>query len=111
MYELNYDPIVGIVRGIIRHNVDGSTSFLGLNEDNADYQAFFIWNKAQKTPLDLNSTIEPFKPEPARDFAKEIGELQARQDVSEKNISTIATAIKVVIDPLPKIARVVKRPK
>jgi len=41
-------------------------------------QTSIVWNKAQKVPLDLKSTIAPVVPEPVRDLAKEIDELKAQ---------------------------------
>ena len=75
MYELAYDNTTGKVSGIRRLSDNAS---IPLCEGNADYQEFLIWNKAQTTPLDLSSTIEPVKPEPAKDLAKEIDDLQVR---------------------------------
>ncbi len=59
MYKLNYDIYgSGKVIGIWRLS-DGA--YIDLWESKPEYQAFLTWNKAQKTPLDLNSTIEPVK--------------------------------------------------
>ena len=55
-------------------------------EGNTDYQEFLKWNKVQKTPLDLNSTIEVVKPEPVRDLAKELDELKGKVIVLENKI-------------------------
>ena len=43
--------------GFFRDNAD-----IGLSEQNPDFVEFLKWNKAQKTPLDLNSTIDVVKP-------------------------------------------------
>ena len=75
MYKLRYDMNTGKVTSITRLS-DGAS--IPLCEGNTDYQEFLKWNKAQETPLDLNSTIPVIPPEPARDLAKEIDELKAR---------------------------------
>lgn len=68
MYELNYghDGRVICIKEI------STGTCISICEENPKYQEFLIWNKAQPIPLDLNSTIEVVKPEPARDLAKEI---------------------------------------
>lgn len=69
MYKLNYSDMTGRVGGVIRLSDNAS---IPLCEGNTDYQEFLIWNSKQKTPLDLNSTIEPVKPEPVKDLEKEV---------------------------------------
>jgi hypothetical protein len=75
MYILNYDPRTGKVSSIQLGNM-----CIPLCPDNTDYQAFLAWNKAQKKPLDLESTIEPVAPEPVRDLAAEVTALQTQVD-------------------------------
>ncbi len=69
MYELKHSPITGEIACVIRLS-DGAN--IPLCKDNKDYAEFLKWNSEQEIPLDLNSTIEVVKPEPARDLAKEI---------------------------------------
>jgi len=81
MYRLNYLPWDGTIGGVIRLSDNAN---IGLSETNPDFREFLEWNKAQKTPLDLNSTIVPVKPEPVRDLAGEITELRDRVAILEK---------------------------
>ena len=69
MYKLNYDITTGKISCIIRLSDNAS---IPICAGNTDYQTFLVWNKAQKTPLDLNSTIPVVPPVPPRDLAKEI---------------------------------------
>ena len=85
MYKLNYDPQTGKVSSIQNGNMS-----IPLCPDNTDYQQFLIWNKAQKTPLDLKSTIAPVVPEPARDLAKEIDVLYAQVATNAEKLATIS---------------------
>lgn len=81
MYGLNY-------------GLDGTVSTIRRLSDNAcipisdsrNYRAFLKWNSAQPKDkqLDLNSTIEPVKPEPPRDLAGEIDEIKAKITLLEK---------------------------
>lgn len=64
MYILNYG-LNGKVASIQRGNMS-----IPICEDNTDYQAFLEWNKQQKEPLDLESTI-PI-PGPTDEQKKEI---------------------------------------
>lgn len=79
MYKLSYDPAMGKVDVIIRLS---DTAHVPLCPDNTDFQQFLEWNKAQKVPLDLDSTIGPVKPEPARDVLKELDALKAQVGVN-----------------------------
>ena len=88
MYKLIYSDISGRVASVIK--TDGNITYsFGLSEDNTDYQAFLKWNKAQKTPLDLKSTIEVVKPEPVRDLAKEIDVLKSQVATNTSKITAI----------------------
>ena len=51
MYELIYgdDGKVSVIKK--------GLSYIPICDANADYQEFLEWNKEQKTPLDLKSTI------------------------------------------------------
>lgn len=53
MYTLIYDDLTGKIYAIRK----GDTTF-AINPNNADFQDFLVWNAEQKTPLDLDSTIE-----------------------------------------------------
>ena len=81
MYELIYNKITGKVQSIQNGNMS-----IPLCEANTDYQGFLKWNKAQKTPLDLNSTIPVVPPIPERDLAKELDELKAKVAELEKRL-------------------------
>jgi len=81
MYELVYDKFTG--KAICVKRPDGSFMSTEGNS-NPDFQDFLKWNSKQKVPLDLNSTIEPAKPEPIRDLAKEIDNLTAKVAEMEK---------------------------
>jgi hypothetical protein len=81
MYELYYSVETGKVVAI---NCLSKKISIPLCEDNTDYQDFLIWNKAQKTPLDLSSTIPVIPPEPVRDLAQDMDELKARVTKLEK---------------------------
>jgi hypothetical protein len=78
MYEIIYSNL-GKVNSIKRLS---DSTFIPLCEGNTDYQDFLKWNKAQKVPLDLNSTIEVVKPTSAVDKVAElttkVGELETR---------------------------------
>lgn len=71
MYKLGYNPTTGKVCAIQNGNAS-----IPLCEANTDYQEFLKWNKVQKVPLDLNSTIVLVKPVPVRDLAKEIDDIK-----------------------------------
>ena len=92
MYSLNYDKFTGKVSGIKRLP---DNAFIPLCETNTDYQEFLIWNKAQKTPLDLNSTIPVILPVPARDFAKELDVIKVDLAKTQTDITTLQ--LKVVV--------------
>jgi len=79
MYKLIHDTFTGKLNCITKMG-----EYIPICEDNSDYQEFKTWNKAQKTPLDLNSTIEVVKPEPVRDLAKEITIIQERLSKIER---------------------------
>jgi hypothetical protein len=83
MYKLRYG-LDGKVAGI-----GTATDFIPLCEGNSDFQDFLKWNSAQKTPLDLNSTIEVVKPEPARDLVKEMDDLKERLEAVELKAETL----------------------
>jgi len=87
MYKLRYG-FDGKVSGVAIGN-----KYIPASTDNVDFQNFLEWNKAQKEPLDLNSTIEPVKPQPVRDFAKEIDELKAKISALEETTVTISDKI------------------
>ena len=57
MYELNYmnGKVCSIQKGL---------ESIPICEGSIDYQEFLKWNSEQEIPLDLNSTIEPVRPEP-----------------------------------------------
>ena len=88
MYELNYGSD-GKVISISKLNTDGSVSSFYLDEANTDYQDFLKWNSEQEVPLDLKSTIEVPKPEPARDLAAEITALQKQVSTNTSKIATL----------------------
>lgn len=88
MYKLLYNPIDGKLSGIKKISEGGS---IPLCEANTDYQEFLIWNSEQKTPLDLNSTIEPVKPEPVRDLAAEITVQKAEIDELKIKVAGLET--------------------
>lgn len=69
MYELRYDPVIGCVCTIVRSSDNACVPF--------NDSEFLKWNAEQKTPLNLNSTIKPIPPAPARDLAKEIDKIKA----------------------------------
>jgi hypothetical protein len=98
MYELYYNEMTGKVIGVLKREGNTVTSFL-VNNDNTDYQAFLIWNKAQKTPLDLNSTIPVIPPVPSRDLAKEITELKERLDTQELKVEALEV-MSIGIEPI-----------
>jgi len=82
MYVLNYDTMTGKVLNVKRLS---DNAYIPLDERNMDYQDFLKWNSKQTTPLDLNSTIEPVKPQPVRDLAAEIDELKTKvKDLEDK---------------------------
>lgn len=84
MYQLTYNMITGKVAGLIKNG-----SAIPLCEANTDYQDFLKWNSEQLKPLDLNSTIEVVKPEPARDLAKELDELKAQVVANTEKLAVI----------------------
>lgn len=88
MYKLHYG--IGSKVGCIIRLSDGAN--IPLCEANADYQAFLKWNRKQQIPLDLNSTIEPAKPEPARDLAKEIDDLKYKLETTELKVEALEIA-------------------
>lgn len=56
-YELLYsDGKVNTIKRV------ADNAYIPIDAGNRDYQAFLKWNKAQKIPLDLNSTIEVTPP-------------------------------------------------
>ena len=79
MYELLYDKLTGKVYGV----KNGVISF-GLTEGNIDYQDFLKWNKVQKTPLDLKSTVPIVSPLPVGTVDQRIDKLEARVAILEK---------------------------
>jgi hypothetical protein len=81
MYKLHFNILTRKVDCVIRLSDSANISS---NEENMDYQDFLKWNNAQPKPLDLNSTIEPVKPQPVRDLAKEIDDLKAKVAELEK---------------------------
>jgi hypothetical protein len=83
MYELIYNLGTGVVNGLKRLSDNAS---IPICEDNSDYQDFLAWNKEQKEPLDLKSTIEPIKPLPVRDLAKEIDVIKAQISVLSSKV-------------------------
>lgn len=83
MYKLLYNLQTGQLSCIVRLS---DNACIPLCKDNIDYQEFLKWNKAQETPLDLNSTIEPVKPEPVRDLARELDDLKAKVAVLETKV-------------------------
>ena len=104
-YSLTYSAFTGRVDSIRRLK---DNACIPLCEDNTDYQEFLEWNKEQKEPLDLKSTIEPVKPEPVRDYLAEIDyltnqitSLKEQITINTDNINAIAEKTKVVIKPLP----------
>ena len=92
MYKLLYGQN-GKVLAILRL---ADNANIPLCEGNTDYQDFLAWNHKQKTPLDLKSTIEVVKPEPARDLLKEIDTLKAQVAANTTKISTQELAIEVL---------------
>ena len=85
-YKLIYDTKTGKLNSINRLSDNAS---IPICEGNTDYQEFLKWNKAQKIPLDLNSTIEVVKPEPVRDLAKEIDVLKSQVATNTSKITAI----------------------
>ena len=61
MYILNYD-LNGKPSTITKIIKEGEGVSFAINDNLSEFQEFLKWNKAQKTPLDLNSTIEVIKP-------------------------------------------------
>ena len=53
MYKLNYDTETGKVESIQKDNMT-----IPICEGNIDYQEFLEWNKEQKIPLDINSSLK-----------------------------------------------------
>lgn len=82
MYKLTYDELTGKVNGVSK-TMGSLVMFIPLAEDNSDYRDFLAWNKEQKPPLDLNSTIEIIKPV-TRDLAKEIDILKSEIEALKK---------------------------
>ena len=87
-YKPSYNALTGKLVCIIRLK---DKVLIPICEDNADYREFLLWNSQQQTPLDLNSTIEPVKPESegfdlatAAQKLKEIDTLKARVQKLEK---------------------------
>ncbi len=68
MYKLNYDSITGKVCSVNK----GDNLSINISIPSGELEDFFKWNKAQKTPLDLNSTISVVPLILPRDLAKEI---------------------------------------
>uniref|UniRef100_A0A6M3L3T0 Uncharacterized protein n=1 Tax=viral metagenome TaxID=1070528 RepID=A0A6M3L3T0_9ZZZZ len=80
MYELRYSPMTGKVSCIVR---DGKDS-IPICEANSYYQEFLKWNKTQKTPLDLKSTVPIVSPLPVGTVDQRIDKLEARVAILEK---------------------------
>jgi len=78
MYKLCYDPMTGKVVTIKLLSANSEQHVFIRICDSPEFTAFLIWNKVQKTPLDLNSTIEVVRPVPPRDLAKELTDLQLK---------------------------------
>ena len=81
MYTLNYGPDGKV------SSIQNDTMSIPLCPDNTDYQQFLEWNKAQKKPLDLKSTIEPVTPEPIRDLAAEVDDIKTA--LADKGIDVV----------------------
>jgi len=65
-------------------------------EANSDYQDFLKWNSEQEVPLDLKSTIEVPKPEPARDLAVEVTTIDERVTVLEEEKETLKLQVEAL---------------
>lgn len=85
MYQLKHSPTTGKILSILRLS---DSAFIPMAEGNRDYQAFIKWNSEQVIPLDLNSTIEVPKPEPARDLAAEIDALKTQMSANTVRLET-----------------------
>ena len=75
MYSLGYGPngkVCSIQKDGELYVSLGGNTWDSESTNTIHYQEFLIWNKAQKTPLDLNSTIEVVKPVPPRNLVAEI---------------------------------------
>ena len=67
-----------------------------ISEGNTDYQDFLKWNSEQEVPLDLKSTIEVPKPEPARDIASEVTTIDERVTVLEEEKETLKLQVEAL---------------
>jgi len=67
-YSIEYQWQTGKPIRLVRS--DGK--LISITDDSPEYQEFLKWNSTQQIPIDLKPTIEPIKPVPGRNLAKEI---------------------------------------
>ena len=67
-----------------------------LQAGNIDYLEFLEWNKEQKTPLDLKSTIPVIPPEKPRDIASEVTIIDERVTALEEEKETLKLQVEAL---------------